>query len=120
MNPPLDEEQSSPVPDPDWQKIKECLLWWERRRIIYNLLLLPPILYHLYTTPTGDQAITGQTQPALLQALLQENLFYTFGWILELGFIACIHRGLELNWKFPRLFAWWAGLIASFAGILFQ
>jgi hypothetical protein len=118
MQPLLDEDQARQAPDPDWVNIKDCLRWWESRRGWYTLLVLPTILgvlgYH-----HGMDILHWPPPQALWYWIFRENLFYTFGWIIEVGFFALIRRGMELPWVFPRRLVWWAGLLASTVAILF-
>lgn len=56
------------------------ILWWEIRRIPYNLIMIFAGYLSLY--------IAYATIPALYEIIgLALNVIYTFGWIIELLFI---------------------------------
>ncbi|MCB9193962.1 MAG: hypothetical protein H6597_05455 [Flavobacteriales bacterium] len=83
------------------------MLWWELRRIPYNVvivvfaLLLSIIQGAFFKGGGGGSPLILLL--LLLGALLVANIFYTFGWVLDLLF-----RNSDAPWVLawrPRLFA---------------
>lgn len=86
---------------------RQALLYWEKRRLIYNLLLVPPswfawqfsseLTYHI-----GDQTPASLTDPQVIVALVflcfAANICYSFVYVLEFFFLAESPGKL---WPFP-------------------
>ncbi|MGA7340681.1 MAG: hypothetical protein WBE72_00695 [Terracidiphilus sp.] len=103
---------------------ESVILWWEKRRLLYNLLVflstLPFCLFlDLYamgllrTSTTVQQMYDSQGDMKLLvQALLQImcNVWYTGGWMVEL--IVRLIPGKKMRWFGP--IALIAGTVFSF------
>ena len=69
---------------------KAAIRYWERRRIVYNLALIPPTLfgYGLYagvSAGVGDprHLTTGVVIVLFLVSVIGANLCYSFGYALE-------------------------------------
>jgi hypothetical protein len=66
---------------------KEIILWWESRRIFYNLIMLIAgsftVLLALILNEIVFIDLVNVIPPILIFALCA-NLFYTLGWIIEI------------------------------------
>jgi hypothetical protein len=90
-------------------KSAEIILWWEKRRIIYNLIvgimgIISLILFLTYMLKSGHwKPVVESVEPlALVLAFVQIiNLFYTLGWIVELILWVISVRRLKIG---PLLF----------------
>jgi len=76
------------------RKWYEIILWWELRRILYNIGMYCAGLLSFY--------IAYVTIPLIyLGVAFLLNVFYTLGWIIELLFYNKMSSGLKL--KFPKI-----------------
>jgi hypothetical protein len=91
------------------RKWYEIILWWEVRRIVYNILM--------YFTGLLSFQIAFITIPLIYIVIgLALNVFYTFGWVLEL----MLSKGFsssKVTGKFSR-YAFFLYLIASMIFVL--
>lgn len=83
------EDKSSPT--------KSLILWWERKRLYYNLALFGVIIFVVYdlwakVVVLGVETIAGYS----IYFLLGANIFYTLGWISGL-FVHFFYR--HENWN---------------------
>lgn len=66
---------------------KEIIIWWERRRAFYNLVVLIAgsftVLFALVLNEIAFADLVNVIPPILIFALCA-NLFYTLGWIIEI------------------------------------
>lgn len=62
----------------------QTLKWWEKKRILYNLIIGITGLFILFATNLPHQGVFFLFPLAFLYGL-GANLFYTFGWIIEVG-----------------------------------
>ena len=66
--------------------IKEVILWWEKKRVLFNLLVIAMMTWCIYDMLNLPMVkITGTNQIILesLIYLLVANLFYSLGWGIE-------------------------------------
>ncbi len=99
----------------------QTILWWESRRIPYNFFVGTTgigslLLFFMFITKTGTLAPGEDAiEPmALFAAPILINVFYTFGWIVELALKYFL--GIKHTYG-PKLLK--AGFGFSFAVVLF-
>lgn len=69
-------------------RYKELILWWEKKRIYYNLLMLLVMSFVLYEQASFGRVIDWTKDISWgLFFLFGANLFYTLGWIMALPLI---------------------------------
>ena len=83
MNYTLKNFLAGPVHNSD----KEIILWWERRRVLYNAVMLIAgcitILLAVSLHEIAFADVVNTLQPVLIVAA-SANIFYTLGWIIEI------------------------------------
>jgi hypothetical protein len=66
----------------------QIILWWERRRVLYNvLLLIAGGLTLLIGCTLGHMTFENPSEflPPILLFVISANLFYTLGWVVEIA-----------------------------------
>jgi hypothetical protein len=100
------------IPNSSPDSVKSIIWWWEKRRIIYNLLVgavgIVSFIAYLYLWDCcvrGPNELDGSPGPACVAVLwgITANVFYTLGWIVESAVRLTTHRG-HPNLG-PRMFA---------------
>ena len=72
-----------PEAKPKQSPVKEMILWWERKRWIYNLVLVLAIgsqLFQFSDNPVRAIVERGHILPMTVAFIVAANLFYTLGW----------------------------------------
>lgn len=89
------------------KKWYEIILWWEIRRIPYNIIMCAVGLLSFY--------IAYVTIPLVYIVIgLGLNVIYTFGWMIELLFISSVNNG-NSKVRYPRyMFLWYLIFSALF------
>ncbi len=102
------EEGKSP-----WQLI----LWWEKRRILYNLIMWPLGILSLLAAGIVQDFMDDLFSLVLVFVGAAGNLCYTLGWIFEMSL-----RGHFKNpqYRFPKLsiILFWFGTVFSIAVVI--
>jgi len=62
----------------------QALKWWEKRRFVYNLIIGVTGLFILFATNLSHEGVVFILPLTLLYGLCA-NIFYTFGWLTEIG-----------------------------------
>ena len=73
--------------DPDLHSNREIILWWERRRIFYNVVMLVAGIVTMALAILLKEIQVSElinVFPVILIFALSANLFYTLGWITEI------------------------------------
>ena len=73
--------------EPEHRSNKEIIRWWERRRTVYNaIMLVAGLITIILAISLGEISIpeTINVIPPVLIFAISANLFYTLGWILEI------------------------------------
>ena len=97
----------------------DVILWWELRRIPYNLIVgivgMAGIVLYIYIDTLPPQLPPEQLQfeygPALLLRAMLGNFFYTGGWVCELVLRSLTRQ--QIRWFGPVMFS--LGLMLSLA-----
>lgn len=66
---------------------KEIIVWWEKRRALYNLIMLVAgCITILLAVSLNEIAFTDliNVLPPILIVAASANIFYTLGWIIEI------------------------------------
>ncbi len=101
--------------------IGRIIVWWEVRRIAYNLILLPTgfvglllLLLVMQSNPSDDLGAENDFVPFLsaLMAFIAANVCYTLGWMVNI--IAWLAWGERARLLGPVL--WLLGTILSILG----
>ena len=100
--------------------LRTVIVWWEKRRLIYNVFVLSTavivlIIFYVATALSGElEAGEDAVEPLAVTAaisllLVFSNVFYTLGWLIEISVRA--FSGSRFRRLGPCLFA--AGLVLS-------
>ncbi|MDB4907369.1 MAG: hypothetical protein JWO05_2153 [Gemmatimonadetes bacterium] len=101
-------------PVPDFRRTPGTLLrWWERRRLMYNLVvggvgIVTLVAFELASLAFGHGLDADVLMPVVAYGVIA-NLCYTWGWLLEVG--AQKLWGRDCPWIGPAL--WRQGLAFS-------
>lgn len=92
----------------------DAMRYWERRRIIYNLVLVTIVLaWVVITWPHFSEALTLQSLLFLVIFAAMANLFYSAAYLVD---IPLQHSPFKTVWRRWRLGLW---LIGTLFAILF-
>jgi len=72
---------------PNHTSNREVIIWWERRRVFYNTVMLAAGLFTIILALVLNEIIFTDlvnTLPPILIFALSANLFYTLGWVMEI------------------------------------
>jgi hypothetical protein len=103
------------APNADTADAVGVVLWWERRRLAYNLIVcvagaIGMTAYLMLDARYGDRCVGDMAALQLIAGFVGANVCYSAGWILE----ALVRTQRRPSASFgPRLFA--AGLAVSLA-----
>jgi hypothetical protein len=64
--------------------VKEMIIWWERKRLIYNILILGLSIFSMYSYWDYPMRHIKGSQQIILNStvfIIVANLFYTLSWI---------------------------------------
>ena len=67
--------------------LKELFFWWEKRRVIYNLLIIGLTVFSVYSYWDYPMRNTIGSEEVIINAfsfILVANLLYTAGWVSEI------------------------------------
>ena len=85
----------------------EIIRWWEKRRTIYNVIMLVAgLMTIILAVSLGEISLhdTVNVIPPILIFALSANMFYTLGWILEVTCTKFISNKEILQKTAPILF----------------
>ncbi|NQY31062.1 MAG: hypothetical protein HRT69_16545 [Flavobacteriaceae bacterium] len=100
----------------DPSPVKEIILWWEKRRVIYNVLIVGLSIFSIYsywdypmrTIKGGDQIIIDA-----IVFIFGANLLYTMGWGFDI-LMPCLFKEKGLTNK-SKWFLFILGTLFSLA-----
>jgi hypothetical protein len=91
----------------DWPQV---IVWWELRRIPYNLIAAPLGVASLWLvfakvgSPLGpDETVVGEMLVGLVTFWFLANVAYTAGWILELAIVLAEKRDTGIGLAFFKV-----------------
>jgi hypothetical protein len=73
---------------PNHKSNKGVILWWEQRRLFYNaVMFVAGFATVIFAILLGEIAFTDliNVLPPVLIFAISANLFYTLGWMIEIG-----------------------------------
>jgi hypothetical protein len=104
----------------------DTVVWWEIRRIPYNLILLAVGIVSLFVVGTLESHLVKSGEDEFEPSLgivfyaLTANLFYTVGWMAELsGFWGSAARAARIRPKVFRLGLTFSAVLTLLPAILF-
>lgn len=110
-----DSQQSLSPAGSSWKGLADAARFWERRRLLYNLLLLAVVLLWVMNTwPHFRPAITLQSLGIMIVLALLANLCYCAGYLAE---ILIQNVTSSVAWQRQRWAVWVVGTLLA---ILFE
>jgi len=101
---------------PIGQSAGQIVRWWEARRLHYNAIVFASILLAWAITSrrviefdSPWRSAAGSIGMWVLLFMVPANLWYTFGWVVDLG----LKRGLRMRWAGFAPWALGAGVVFS-------